>query len=85
MNVDHSFIDRVRLALASILVLGFLGSSGCGSGAREVPIVSGKTTNASGAVTSADYPLGKPAPKKLPARVPTQFRPIEIPAGPGNK
>jgi hypothetical protein len=85
MNVDRSFIDRVRRALASIIVLGFLGSSGCGSGERERPIVSGGTTNAAGAATSTDYPLGKPAPRKLSGKAAKQFAPIAVPTGPGNK
>jgi hypothetical protein len=85
MNIDRSFSDRVRLAFASGVVLGLLGSSGCGTGERERPIVSAKTTSAAGAETSTDYPLGKPAAKKLPAKLPKQFSPIAIPAGPGNK
>jgi hypothetical protein len=85
MNINRSFTDRVRLAFASGVVLGLLGSSGCGTGEREVPVVSGKTTNAAGAERTTDYPLGKPAPKKVSGKVPKEFSPIAIPAGPGNK
>jgi hypothetical protein len=85
MNVEGSSIGRVHLARAASIVLGLLGSLGCGSGERELPIVSEKTTNAAGAVTSTDYPLGKPAARKLPAKVSKQFAPIQVPSGPGNK
>jgi hypothetical protein len=85
MKVEGWSSDRVRRAFAASILLGLLSAVGCGSGERELPIVSGKTTNAAGADTSTDYPLGKPAPKKLPAKVSKGFAPIQVPAGPGNK
>jgi hypothetical protein len=84
MMIGRPFINRVRLASASGIVIGLLFASGCGSGERELPVVSDKTKGAAG-VASTDYPLGKPAPRKLTGAAAKKFGGIESPTGPGNK
>jgi hypothetical protein len=70
-----------RRCLACLLV-ALLPQAGCGSGEREVPVVS---KSGAGDGVSTDYPLGKPAPRKLTGKAAKFAPPIDVPTGPGNK
>jgi hypothetical protein len=60
MNIDRFFIDRVRLAFASGIVLGLLGSSGCGpEGVGSAPKLKGSKDEIQKA-----YQSGKPGAKR---------------------
>jgi len=63
------------------LLLSLSLVTGCGSGEREVPVVS---SGGQGDGASTDYPLGKPAPRKQSGKA-KNAPPIDIPTGPGNK
>ena len=64
------------------LLLSLSMVTGCGSGEREAPVVSGGGT---GGNMSTDNPLGKPAPRKLTGKAAKFAPPIDVPSGPGNK
>jgi hypothetical protein len=67
------------------MILFAFGSAGCGTGERELPVVSGPNAKPADITKGVDFPLGKPAPRKASGKGPRQGVPIDIPAGPGNK
>jgi len=75
---QHLFRNS-SVSLCVLLSLSLV--TGCGSGEREVPVVS---SGGQGDGASTDYPLGKPAPRKQTGKS-KNAPPIDIPTGPGNK
>jgi hypothetical protein len=73
-----------RWFLPSVILFAF-SFAGCGTGERELPVVSGPSAKPADITNAVDYPLGKPAPRKTTGKGPRQGVPIDIPAGPGNK
>jgi len=72
----------LTVTLFACLGLSLIAHTGCGSGEREAPVVK---SGGAGSNVSADYPLGKPAPRKLTGKAAKSVVPIDMPAGPGNK
>jgi hypothetical protein len=74
-----------KVAGAGILVLSYVLATGCDTGTRELPVVSNQP-NAGARAPSTDYPLGKPAPRKLVGKA-AKFAPprVDLPKGPGDK
>ena len=80
----HRGLGVFRASLILGVALALVYGSGCGSGERELPIVSKSDGKASATTTGVDFPVGKSSVKRS-GKSAKSAPPIDIPTGPGNK